>query len=817
MQERPSLRAGRPKPGESEDESPESASRRKKVHVNFELSDDEEPDAPAKATEGSKVEDDEEEDSGSEVWGEEDNEPMAAVASHKEPKTAVASPKGPARRQSYIESDSDDDELPPPTVDSLKGKTLQDLSSELLDSAKLESGSSSQASTAENGVSAPSMASSTPKVIVTDTSPAVTNVAGSDHASFTSSPGGNLQDDFESPALLKPQLEELEEQQRQIQIGLQQALDYERRVRADELSRCQAISAELAEALTQERERHARETKERELRMERQLEAYESRWRSEVEALQAELLVLRKQAAEARAVTPKSTPKKPTKDMGSSPVSSALSAWASEDGLKTTPLKGLQMQEARSVGASPAGRKSESPRQKEREEIARYVSNRISEIATNLASEARSRVQLQKDKARLSPPLKRPGLTARPVPRWRQKGRHILETGLRDGSLHAALAGLGRKAAAASEPQKLQLPCEPRSEMPVRKQTEDLMTAAVRGDLSARDALFDRLDKNGDGVLSREEFDKFSAAQARASSNGPGPRFLSAQMARGQLQPNPPVPPQWLQLPARNAPPQLQSPSESNSVSPVSTAATNSPGRRQQAMHLPIPDISQGMHSAPHGMPLAQPQAWKWTGQEAPHAGLGYPGGCPFMGVPVPSAPSINGRVPVFAAPAPAPSLSPQEALGRGQMSPHRQQSPFAVPGRLPMPPQPQAPPEDWRYAGPGRALPAYAAAVSRGSSRAQSPQPISVSRRSEPSLQAPAFPAPKVVHPEEQHSTVLGPGDRVRQRAMQATVMTRAPSAPVTSREARPELPRAASGPRSLQEPFAGPRSLQPPAAFVR
>ncbi|CAE7221898.1 PARP3 [Symbiodinium sp. CCMP2592] len=84
-----------------------------------------------------------------------------------------------------------------------------------------------------------------------------------------------------SPSPLKRQLEELEEQQRQIQSSLSQALEYERRLRADEVARCHSLTAELLEALETERRRHSEDIRAWELRLQTQLNEHEAKWLSE--------------------------------------------------------------------------------------------------------------------------------------------------------------------------------------------------------------------------------------------------------------------------------------------------------------------------------------------------------------------------------------------------------------------------------------------------------------------------------------------------------------------------------------------------------
>ncbi|OLQ02258.1 Poly [ADP-ribose] polymerase 3 [Symbiodinium microadriaticum] len=76
-----------------------------------------------------------------------------------------------------------------------------------------------------------------------------------------------------SPSPLKRQLEELEEQQRQIQSSLTQA---------DEVARCHSLTAELLEALETERRRHSEDIRAWELRLQTQLHEHEAKWLSEV-------------------------------------------------------------------------------------------------------------------------------------------------------------------------------------------------------------------------------------------------------------------------------------------------------------------------------------------------------------------------------------------------------------------------------------------------------------------------------------------------------------------------------------------------------
>ncbi|CAL1138217.1 unnamed protein product [Cladocopium goreaui] len=80
---------------------------------------------------------------------------------------------------------------------------------------------------------------------------------------------------------LKQQLEELEEQQKQIQSGLKEALQHHRRLWANELQRCQETSKELEKALEDERQKHKEQIKEWERRLQSELTKKESQWREE--------------------------------------------------------------------------------------------------------------------------------------------------------------------------------------------------------------------------------------------------------------------------------------------------------------------------------------------------------------------------------------------------------------------------------------------------------------------------------------------------------------------------------------------------------
>lgn len=113
----------------------------------------------------------------------------------------------------------------------------------------------------------------------------------------------------EDQTALKQQLEELEEQQKQIQSGLKEALQHHRRLWADELQRCQETSKELEKALEEERQKHKEQIKEWERRLQSELTKKESQWREEVDALVKEVDRLRQRCREhlQRKPEPKST------------------------------------------------------------------------------------------------------------------------------------------------------------------------------------------------------------------------------------------------------------------------------------------------------------------------------------------------------------------------------------------------------------------------------------------------------------------------------------------------------------------------------
>lgn len=113
----------------------------------------------------------------------------------------------------------------------------------------------------------------------------------------------------EDQTALKQQLEELEEQQKQIQSGLKEALQHHRRLWADELQRCQETSKELEKALEDERQKHKEQIKEWERRLQSELTKKESQWREEVDALVKEVDRLRQRCREhlQRKPEPKST------------------------------------------------------------------------------------------------------------------------------------------------------------------------------------------------------------------------------------------------------------------------------------------------------------------------------------------------------------------------------------------------------------------------------------------------------------------------------------------------------------------------------
>jgi len=112
-------------------------------------------------------------------------------------------------------------------------------------------------------------------------------------------------------ANLKQQLEELEEQQKQIQSGLKEALQHHRRLWADELARCQQVSQELEKALEDERRQHAEQIKEWEQRLQSELSKKESQWREEVDGLVKEVERLRMRCREHFRETRKSAETKP--------------------------------------------------------------------------------------------------------------------------------------------------------------------------------------------------------------------------------------------------------------------------------------------------------------------------------------------------------------------------------------------------------------------------------------------------------------------------------------------------------------------------
>lgn len=113
----------------------------------------------------------------------------------------------------------------------------------------------------------------------------------------------------EDQTALKQQLEELEEQQKQIQSGLKEALQHHRRLWANELQRCQETSKELEKALEDERQKHKEQIKEWERRLQSELTKKESQWREEVDALVKEVDRLRQRCREhlQRKPEPKST------------------------------------------------------------------------------------------------------------------------------------------------------------------------------------------------------------------------------------------------------------------------------------------------------------------------------------------------------------------------------------------------------------------------------------------------------------------------------------------------------------------------------
>eukprot|EP00913_Durusdinium_trenchii_P016277 g15296.t1 len=77
------------------------------------------------------------------------------------------------------------------------------------------------------------------------------------------------------------------EQQKQIQSGLKEALNYHRRLWADELHRCRLASAELEKALEDERRQHAEQIEEWERRLQSELAKKETQWREEAQSAES--------------------------------------------------------------------------------------------------------------------------------------------------------------------------------------------------------------------------------------------------------------------------------------------------------------------------------------------------------------------------------------------------------------------------------------------------------------------------------------------------------------------------------------------------
>lgn len=162
---------------------------------------------------------------------------------------------------------------------------------------------------------------------------------------------------------LRRQLEELEEHQRQIQLSLTQALEFERKARADELGRCQMVSQELAQVLLEARQEQEEEMKEICERLEVHYATYEERWKAEVEALQAELQKLRQSSIAVSSPSSRPAWLSPAQKVGQD------SGFAKARDLGDADLEANTMEE-------------------ERADIVRYVSARIASIAETLADQA---------------------------------------------------------------------------------------------------------------------------------------------------------------------------------------------------------------------------------------------------------------------------------------------------------------------------------------------------------------------------------------------------------------------------------------------
>lgn len=602
---------------------------------------------------------------------------------------------------------------------------------------------------------------------------------------------------LKEPAMLRQQLEELEEQQRQIHLGLTQALEFERRSRAEELGRCQAISAELAEALAEERRRHSEEIVERERWLENQLQAYESRWRSEVEALQAELHLLRNASAPP-----------PTTDQ----------ELCSQD----------------------------------REEVAQYVSNRISEVAEKLSKQVQERSSDSGNNIPIDPATSkslssgRSGQKMVAEPQWKRKGRRSLLQGLQDGSLAAALSGF-------ADVKILPVVNVNQADPAAGVSTTFASTRNTEGTSQTEAPEVQRL------LIPAEPVTRSHGAEVSETSL----RLPSTQASR--LLP-PPLQPQGcgIWVPTLPTAGQLTPPS-SGLLSPGSSNAPASPMRRQA--HQPI-QVTHGNHGYPMNNQALLAGAfapWQWSGE----AQNGFTPAGPALGHVMMAGGSTGSQslLPTEACSAPwqPPPYQPAQIMlapepqvchGHQQPSPrmgrtsqrlhpaevrpsHRQLSP-SHPAHMLLAPEQQAcaqhrqaspsqsshmllPPEgpmlsnncgqrslqdDWRSAGPVRSrqlLVPNPQSFSSSSSQATSlqteapafPAPRATSLQTD----AVALPAPRVVQQEEyllagSLPSAMQPCDRVRQRVQQVMVGNRSPSAPILSRAVAAE----AIGPRSLQ-----------------
>lgn len=600
---------------------------------------------------------------------------------------------------------------------------------------------------------------------------------------------------LKEPAMLRQQLEELEEQQRQIHLGLTQALEFERRSRAEELSRCQAISAELAEALAEERRRHSEEIVERERWLGNQLQAYESRWRSEVEALQAELHLLRKASAPP-----------PVKDQ----------ELCSQD----------------------------------QEEVAHYVCNRISEVAERLSKQVQERSPDSGKDISIDPATSlksvRFGQKINSEPQWKRKGRSCLVQGLKDGSLAAALSGFadvkvlpfanvnqadpasgvsttsasmrnteGTPQTEAPEVPRLLIPTEPVA----CSDSADVSETSLRlPSTQASRLLPPPLQPQGSGIWvptlrpAGQLTPPSSGLLSPASSNAPAsPMRRHAHQPTQVTHGNHGYPMNNQALLAGASAPWQWSGEATNCLTPAAPALG----------HVMMTGGSTGSR------PLLPTEACSahWQPQPCQPAQIMLapePQICHIHQQPSPRLGRTSQRLhPAEARPSHrqlSPSQPSQMLLAPEQQAcaRHRQASPSQSSHMLLPPEGPmlstscgrRSLQDDWRSVGPVRSRQLLAPnpqSFSSPSSQATSlqteapafPAPRATSLQTD----ALALPAPRVVPPEEyllagSVPSAMLPGDRVRQRVQQVLVGNRSPSAPILSRAAATE----AIGPRSLQ-----------------